>query len=88
MNAVYATLVKILFSAALRLAGEAAEEIQRLAKLAETELHDKPGAEKKAWLLRELKKSREWFRSRLLTMPSTLSSAIIDVLVAKTKVGQ
>jgi hypothetical protein len=87
MNAVYATLVKILFSAALRLAGEAAEEIQRLTKLAETELHDKTGAEKKAWLLKELKKSREWFRSRLLTMPSTLSSAIVDVLVAKTKVG-
>lgn len=87
MNAVYATLTKILFSAAFRLAGEAAEEIQRLTKLAETELHDKTGPEKKAWLLRELKNSREWFRSRLLTMPSTLSSAIVDVLVAKTKVG-
>jgi hypothetical protein len=87
MNAVYATLIKILFSAALRLAGEAAGEIQRLTKLAESELHDKTGPEKKAWLINELKKSREWFRSRLHTMPSALWSAIVDVLVAKTKVG-
>lgn len=87
MNAVYAALVKILFSTAVRLAGEAAAEIQRLAKQAETELSDKSGPEKKAWLIRELKKSREWFRSRLVSMPSALYSAIVDVLVAKTKVG-
>ena len=87
MNAFYSGLIQLFYTAAFKIAGEAAAEVSRLAKLAQEELPGKTGPEKKAWLLTELKKSREWFRSRLMTLPTALSSAIVDAIIAKTKEG-
>lgn len=87
MNALYSGLIQLFYSAAFKIAGEAAAEVARLAKLAQEELPGTTGLEKKAWLLTELKKSHAWFRSRLMTLPTALSSAIVDAIVAKTKEG-
>lgn len=78
-------LITALFFLARQIVSTAVDRIAALVADAERELHDKPGTEKKAWLMARLKTERDWFVSGLNRLPSTVSSAVVDVVIAWVK---
>jgi hypothetical protein len=78
-------LVTALLFLGRQIVGTAVERITVLVADAERELYDKPGTEKKAWLMAKLKQERDWFVSGLNRLPSTVSSAVVDVVIAWVK---
>lgn len=74
-----------MYTSAKFLAGTLVSRIGALVTQAEQELAGRPGPEKKAWLLARLRAERAWARSFLAQVPSTVASAIVDVLVAWAK---
>lgn len=78
-------LVAAFLTLARRIAADAAERIAELAERAQRELRELPGPEKKAWLMAEIKKTREWMTSGLYRLPTFISSAVVDGVIAWAK---